>query len=220
MIPEFFRARKRVSQRGIILLCLALVLVGVGCAGKRRVATKPRVKKVYLPPPSAKSESRDERMLEEIIRGQPILPAEIGKISDRMLAEGSVLNERALALLEIVLTKSLNGAPQEVRHRLLRNLGIIHYHQKKFHLARQELQQANELFPRDGRTHFYLARLAAHQGQIYQRQGLSKKAQGQFNLAANEMELAQKLEPSNDFYRQDLRKVLEIERNNNPSPKR
>lgn len=208
-------------QRAIIFLCLALVVAGAGCGGKRRAAPTPKVKKAYLPPPYPKKyEHPDEKVLEEIIRGQPILPGEISKISDRMLAEGSVLNERTLALLEIVLTKSLNGASQEVRHRLLRNLGIIHYHQKKFHLARQELQQANELFPRDGRTHFYLARLAAHQGAIYQRQGLSKKAQGQFNLAANEMELAQKLEPSNDFYRQDLRKVLEIERHNTLSPKK
>jgi len=212
-----------VIQRAISLLCLALVLTGAGCAGGRRSpsAPTPKVKKAYLPPPSSpKYEHPDEAMLEEIIRGQPILPAEIARISDRMLTEGSVLNERTLALLDIVLTKNLNGAPQEVRHRLLRNLGIIHYHQQKYNLARQELQQANELFPRDGRTHFYLARLAAHQGNIYQRQGLSKKAQGQYNLAANEMELAQKLEPSNDFYRQDLQKILEIERSNTFSPKK
>jgi len=209
------------TQRAIILLCLALVLAGAGCGGKRRSpATTSKVTKAYLPPPAPRSGHPDEATLEEIIRGQPILPAEIGRISDRMLTEGSVLNERTLALLDIVLTKSLNGAPTEVRHRLLRNLGIIHYHQKKYHLARQELQQANELFPRDGRTHFYLARLAAHQGNIYQRQGLSKKAQGQYNLAANEMELAQKLEPSNDFYRQDLQKILEIERSNTYIPKR
>ncbi len=209
------------TQRAILLMCLALILAGAGCGGGRRATATPKVKKVYLPPPaSAKYESPDDHALEEIIRGQPILPAEISRMSDRMLSEGSVLTERTLALLEIVLTKSLNGAPQEVRHRLLRNLGIIHYHQKKFNLARQELQQANELFPRDGRTHFYLARLAAHQGEIYQRQGLSKKAKGQFNLAANEMELAQKLEPSNSFYRQDLRKVLEEERHNSFSSKR
>lgn len=209
-------------QGAIMLLCLALVLAGTGCGGGRStVKTTPKVEKVYLPPPPKyKEEHPDEAMLEEIIRGQPILPAEIAKISDRMLSEGSVQNERTLALLDMVLTKSLNGAPNDVRHRLLRNLGIIHYHQQKFNLARQELQQANELFPRDGRTHFYLARLAAHQGEIYQRQGLSKKAKGQFNLAANEMELAQKLEPSNSFYRQDLKKILQIERNNTLSPKR
>lgn len=208
-------------ERAIILLCLTLVLAGAGCAGGRQPAPAARVKKVTLPPPPApKYEHPDEEVLKEIIQGQPILPAEIANLSDRMLAAGSVQNERTMALLDIILTKSLNGAPKEVRHRLLRNLGIIHYHQKKFNLARQELQQANELFPQDARTHFYLARLAFHQGNIYQRQGLTKKAQGQFNLAANEMELAQKLEPSNTFYRQDLQKVLEAERNNTSSPKK
>lgn len=200
--------------RAISLLGLVLILVGVGCGGKRRRPDpSPQVSKVTLPPPSSPKYRKhpDEKILEEIIHGQPILPAEISKLSDRMLSEGSVQNERTLAMLDIILTKSLNGAPQEVRQRLLRNLGIIHYHQKKYNLARQELQQANELFPRDARTHFYLARLAAHQGNIYQRQGLSKKAKGQFNLAANEMEIAQKLEPSNDFYRQDLRTVLQKE---------
>jgi tetratricopeptide (TPR) repeat protein len=200
-----------VTQRAIILLCLALVLAGAGCGGKRHPAPTPQVGKVTLPPPSPKYEHPDEKILEEIIRGKPILPAEISKLSDRMLAEGSIQNERTLALLDIILTKSLSGAPKEIRHRLLRNLGIIHYHQKKFNLARQELQQANELFPRDARTHFYLARLAFHQGNIYQRQGLTKKAMGQFNLAAHEMEIAQKLEPSNDTYRQELRKVLQNE---------
>lgn len=210
------------TKRAIILLCLALVVTGAGCGGKRRAAATSQARKITLPPPPPKYKQHpDEQTLREILRGrEPILPAEISKLSDRMLAEGSIQNERTLALLDIVLNKTLNGAPKEVRHRLLRNLGIIHYHQKKFHLARQELQQANELFPRDGRTHFYLARLAAHQGEIYQRQGLSKKAQGQFNLAANEMELAQKLEPSNDFYRQDLKKILEIERQNTLSPKK
>ena len=202
------------TRIAISLLCLALVFAGAGCAGKRRSAPPPRVSKpIPSPPPRAtKHRHPDEQTLEGIIRrGEPILPAEIAELSDRMLSEGSVQTERTLAQLDIVLNKSLHGAPKEVRHRLLRNLGIIHYHQKKFNLARQELQQANELYPRDGRTHFYLARLAAHQGNIYQRKGLSKKAKGQFNLAANEIEIAQKLEPSNDLYRQDLRKILQNE---------
>lgn len=209
--------------RGVIsLLCLALVFAGAGCAGRRRSAPPPRVSKPTLPPPSraAKYNHPDEKILEGIIRGQPMPPAEVSELSDRMLAEGSVQTERSLARLDIVLNKSLKGAPKEVRHRLLRNLGIIHYHQKKYNLARQELQQANELYPRDGRTHFYLARLAAHQGNIYQRKGLSKKAKGQFNLAANEMEIARKLEPSNALYRQDLRKILQNESTSASGPKK
>lgn len=208
------------TQGSIILLCLALVFAGAGCSGGRPTAATPRVSKATLPPPSSKYEHPDEVILEEIIRGKPILPGEISDLSDRMLAEGSIQTEQTLARLDIVLTKSLNSAPKEIRHRLLRNLGIIHYHQQKFNLARQELQQANELFPRDGRTHFYLARLAIHQGEMYQRQGLSKKAKGQFNLAANEMELAQKLEPSNALYRQDLRKIVQNERNRTSDPQK
>ena len=211
------------TRFAISLLCLALVFAGSGCSGGRRSAPPPRVSKP-IPPPSpraTKHKHPDEKILEEIIRGgEPILPAEISELSDRMLAEGSVQTEKTLARLDIVLNKSLHGAPKEVRHRLLRNLGIIHYHQKKYNLARQELQQANELYPRDGRTHFYLARLAAHQGNIYQRKGLSKKAKGQFNLAANEIEIAQKLEPSNSFYRQDLKKILQSESTSASDPKR
>lgn len=210
------------TRCAISLLCLALVFAGAGCGGRRSAAPPPRVSKPTLPPPprATKYNHPDEEILEAIIRGQPMPPTEISELSDRMLAEGSVQTERTLARLDIVLNKSLNGAPKEVRHRLLRNLGIIHYHQKKYNLARQELQQANELYPRDGRTHFYLARLAAHQGNIYQRKGLSKKAKGQFNLAANEIEIARKLEPSNDFYRQDLKKILQNESTNAADPNR
>jgi tetratricopeptide (TPR) repeat protein len=205
-----------VTRYAISLLCLALVLAGVGCGGRRTATRTTRVSKPTLPPPSKSARYKykqhpDEKILEAVIRGQPMPPAEISELSDRMLAEGSLRTEQSLARLDIVLNKSLDGAPREVRHRLLRNLGIIHYHQKKYNLARQELQQANELYPRDGRTHFYLARLAAHQGNIYQRKGLRKKAKGQYNLAANEMEIAQKLEPSNDLYRQDLKKILQDE---------
>jgi Tfp pilus assembly protein PilF len=134
-------------------------------------------------------------------------------LSDRMLTEGSsnFANEKTMARLDILLSKSLEGAPKEVRHRLLRNLGIIHYHQKKYSLARQELQQANELSPRDARTHYYLARLAVQNGNIYQSRGLSKKAKGQYNLAANEMEVARNLEPSNSLYRQDVKQVIQKE---------
>jgi len=139
---------------------------------------------------------------------------EVADLSDRLLAEGSSTfrNEKTMAQLDILLTKSLKGTQRDVRHRLLRNLGILHYHQKKFKLARQELQQANEIFPRDARTHFYLARLALHQGKIYQRRGLKKKAKGQFKLAAHEMELARKFEPSNPLFRQELKEILRQER--------
>jgi Flp pilus assembly protein TadD len=195
------------------LLCLTLALMLAGCGGGKRAAAPPKTV-VASPPPPPAYERPEEEVLEEAIRGKSILPAEVARLSNRLLAEGSstFYNEQTMARLEILLTKTLSAAPKEIRHQLLRDLGIIHYHQKKFNLARQELQQANELYPRDARTHFYLARLAAHHGNIYQRQGLSKKAKGQFTLAANEMELARKLEPSNSLYRQDVKQVLQNER--------
>jgi tetratricopeptide (TPR) repeat protein len=198
------------------ILCLLLVFIGIGCGGRKRAAglSQPVTASTLAPTAPTKSIHPDEEILAEAIRGQPISPGEVAILSDRMLSEGSPTfnNEKSMARLDILLNKSLNNAPRDVRSRLLRNLGIIHYHQCKYSLARQELQQANELFPRDARTHFYLARLAVQNGYIFQSKGLSKKAKGQFNLAANELELARKLEPSNSAYRQDLKSVMQKEK--------
>ena len=205
------------------LLCLALVLAVAGCGGKKRAApqTPQTASTLPLPPPTTRAHT-DEELLDEAMRGSSISPAELANLSDRMLTEGSPIftNEKTMARLDILLSKNLNGAPREIRHRLLRNLGIIHYHQKKYSLARQELQQANELYPRDARTHYYLARLAVQNGNIYQCKGLSKKAKGQFNLAANELEVARTIEPSNPLYRQDLKQVLQKERSFSSDPKK
>jgi Flp pilus assembly protein TadD len=206
------------------ILCLLLVLTGIGCGGKRRAAKRPiPTTASTLPTPAPTQQVHpDEENLGEAIQGQHISPGEAAILSDRMLSEGSSTfnNEKTMARLDILLNKSLNNAPRDVRSRLLRNLGIIHYHQCKYSLARQELQQANELFPRDARTHFYLARLAVQNGCIYQGQGLSKKAKGQFNLATNELELARKLEPSNPIYRQDLKSVIQKEKTCPPDSKK
>ncbi|MFZ2089587.1 MAG: hypothetical protein WAU47_13520 [Desulfobaccales bacterium] len=198
-------------------LCLALILGGIGCGGKRRDARKPPPPQEasVLPAPALPTYANpDEMVLEESFRGRSSSAMEVANLSDRMLAEGSSTfsNQKTMARLDILLSKSLESAPKEVRYRLLRNLGIIHYHQNKFSLARQELQQANELYPKDARTHFYLAKLAAQNGNIYQSKGLSKKAKGQFTLATNELELARKLEPSNSLYRQDVKKLIQKER--------
>jgi tetratricopeptide (TPR) repeat protein len=207
------------------MLCLLLVFIGVGCGGKRpaaRHSTTPVVASTLATPSPAKYVHPDEEILAEAVRGQHISPGEVAILSDRMLSDGSPTfkNEKTMARLDILLNKSLNYAPRDVRSRILRNLGIIHYHQCKYSLARQELQQANELFPRDARTHFYLARLAVQNGCIYQGKGLSKKAKGQFNLAANELELARKLEPSNPTYRQDLQQVIKKEKTCPPDLKK
>jgi Flp pilus assembly protein TadD len=199
------------------ILCLCLLFIGAGCGGRKHAAKPPTTSTTLAstaPTAPTTYAHPDEEILGEAIRGQRTSPGEVAILSDRMLSEGSPTfnNEKSMARLDILLNKSLNDAPRDVRHRLLRNLGIIHYHQNKFSLARQELQQANELFPRDGRTHYYLALLAAQNGCIYQSKGLGKKAKGQFNLAANELELARKLEPSNPLYRQDLKHVIQKER--------
>uniref|UniRef100_A0A7C5ELY3 Uncharacterized protein n=1 Tax=Desulfobacca acetoxidans TaxID=60893 RepID=A0A7C5ELY3_9BACT len=193
----------------IWLVILTPLLMGAGC----RHAPPPATQTAPPSPPSPTFEHPDQELLEEALKGRGLSPVEVANLSDRLLAEGSPTfqNERLMAQLDILLTKTLKGEQKEHRHRLLRNLGIIHYHQKKFSLARQELQQANEIYPRDARTHFYLARLAVHQGKIYQRKGLSKKAKGQFNLASNELELARKFEPSNPLYRQNLKEFLDKE---------
>jgi tetratricopeptide (TPR) repeat protein len=198
-------------------LCLALLLGGLGCGGKQRSARKqqpPEEGSVVAAPSLSTYEHPDETNLEDSIRGRSISATEVANMSDRMLAEGSstFTNQKTMARLDILLNKSLDSSSKDVRYRLLRNLGIIHYHQNKISLSRQELQQANELFPRDARTHFYLARLAAQNGNIFQSKGLSKKAKGQFTLAANELELARKLEPSNPLYRQDVRQLIQKER--------
>jgi tetratricopeptide (TPR) repeat protein len=199
-----------------------MVFAGAGCGGKRRtVSTGPQVAS-HLPPPPPSRPTTDEELLDEALRGPRLQPAEVAILSDRILTEGSPAfgNDKTMARLDILLNKNLNGAPREMRYRLLRNLGIIHYHQKKYSLARQEIQQANELFPRDARTHYYLARLAVQNGKIYQSQGLSKKAKGQFNLAATELEVARKIEPSNPLYRQDLKQVLKNEGSLSATPKK
>ena len=201
-------------RRGVCLLCLALMVAGAGCGGKKHAASPTPVtaSNLPLPPPSVRGHS-DEEILNEAVRGSSISPRDVADLSDRMLTEGSPTfsNDKLIARLDILLNKSVSGAPSEVRHSLLRNLGIIHYYEKKYSLARQELQQANELYPRDARTHYYLARLAVQNGNIYQCKGLSKKAKGQFNLAANELEVARNLEPSNPLYRQDVKQVIRKE---------
>jgi len=137
----------------------------------------------------------------------------VADLSDRLLSNGnSVLNdEKTMARLEILLLKALKSPEKAHRAVLLRNLGIIHYHQSNFKKARQELQNSNELNPRDARTHFYLAQLFVQQGEIYQKQGKQKLSRQQFKRASIEMEQARKLAPGNSTYKQDLQQVLQHE---------
>jgi tetratricopeptide (TPR) repeat protein len=156
----------------------------------------------------------DHVLLEDSLQGRQLSPQEAADLSDRMLMEGgsSFQDEKTMARLELLLYKTLKTDDRQSRPRVLRNLGIVHYHRQEYKRARQELQKANELNPRDARTHFYLARLYTHQGQMYQKKGLKKKARGQFKLAEIELGQARKLEPNNALYRQELKEVINQER--------
>jgi tetratricopeptide (TPR) repeat protein len=155
----------------------------------------------------------DQARLKDALTGRELPPVEVADLSDRLLGNGNstLQDQETMARLELLLLKALKGQDKACQPVLWRNLGIIHYHQKKYKQARQELQASNELNPRSARTHYYLARLFVHQGEIYQRQGKKQVSKQQFKRAAIEMEQARKLEPSNPLYRQDLKHIIEQE---------
>jgi len=187
-----------------LLLCLILA----GCMGAP-VATMPETPPPPPPPPSVKQS--DQIILEEALRGRALSDAEVVELSDRLLAEGNgaIQDQKTMARLEILLLKALKTPDKRQNPAILRNLGIIHYHQTKYKKARQELQHSNELNPKDPRTHFYLARLFAHEGEIYQKKGKKKIARQQFKRAEIELEQARKLAPSNTAYRQPVNQIIQ-----------
>jgi tetratricopeptide (TPR) repeat protein len=193
--------------------CLTMILLGAlaGCLGAP-TAPMPEMPPAPAPPPVS-SRQPDRIILEEALLGRALSNAEVVGLSDRLLVEGnSALNDqKTMARLEILLLKALKAPDKVHRPPVLRNLGIIHYHQSKYKKARQELQDSNELNPRDPRTHFYLARLFVHQGEIYQKQGKKRHSRQQFKRAAIEMEQARKLAPNNSTYKQDLKQILRQE---------
>jgi tetratricopeptide (TPR) repeat protein len=193
----------------MVVVCLAAL---PGCT--RTAVERPPETAAPEPVAPVGPGSSDQFLLEEALKGRVLSTPEIAGLSDRLLGEGSpaLKDEKAMARLEILLLKSLKGGEDKAQKSVLwRNLGILHYHQRKYKHSRQELQAANELNPRDGRTHFYLARLFARQGEIYERQGKKKVARQQLKRAAMEVELARKFEPGNSLYRQDLKQILQQE---------
>lgn len=191
---------------------LALGLLGgtVGCsmtpvAPHQEAAPPPPVEA----PPSTTSESA---RLKESLTGREMSPSEVAELSDRLLADGQALNDQqTMARLELVILKTLKDPDKTHRAVLWRNLGIIHYHQQKYKQAEHELQSANELNPRNARTHFYLACLFAHKGRIFEKSGKTRAAQQQYKRAAIEIGLARKLEPSNALYKQDPKQIIQQE---------
>lgn len=194
---------------------LALMLLGTlaGCLGAPMAPMQEAPPPVVAPSPASSSGQSDQVLLEEALRGRALANAEVAGLSERLLTDGNSAlgDEKTMARLEILLLKAIKAPDKVHRPALLRNLGIIHYHQGKFKKARQELQDSNELNPRDARTHFYLARLFAQQGEIYQKQGKQKLSRQQFKRASIEMGQARKLAPNNPTYRQDLQQTFRQE---------
>lgn len=190
----------------IIILATALLLVILGgCSSAPVVPPQPMVSK----PPEPEPKTSDQIRLKQALTGQELSPAEVADVSDRFLSRGNVVTEQDMARLELMLLKALKSPDKTYRSVFWRNLGIIHYSQGKYKQARQELQASNELNPRNARTHYYLARLFAHEGENYARQGKKSISRQQFKRAAIEMEMARKIEPSNPLYRQDVKQVIE-----------
>ena len=194
-----------------ICLPLLLLLTLAGCLGAPMapmVETQPPP-----PPPPPTVRQPDQIILEGALRGRSLGDAEVVDLSSRLLQAGNSAldDQKTMARLEILLLKALKHPDKRQRPALLRNLGIIHYHQGKYKKARQELQHSNELNPRDARTHFYMALLFTHQGEIYQQQGKRKLARQQFKRAAIEMEQSRKLAPNNPTYRQKLKQIIKQE---------
>jgi tetratricopeptide (TPR) repeat protein len=160
------------------------------------------------PPPTS-----DAARLKDALTGGEMSPAEVAELSDRLLADGSKPpnDQQTMARLELVILKTLKAPDKTYRAVLWRNLGIIHYHQQKYKQAEHEFQSANELNPKNARTHFYLACLFAHKGRIYEKSGKTRASRQQYKRAAIEIGLARKLEPSNPLYKQDPKQIIQQE---------
>jgi len=198
-----------------IIAWLALALLGglAGCGGPPPpMEQPPDIGAVEAP--TSRAGVPDQILLEDGLKGRALTPAEVAGLSDRLLAEGSSTldDEKTMARLELLLLKAIkDGEDKASSPKLWRNLGIIHFHQKKYDRAQQELKKANEFNPKDARTHYYLARLLTRQAEICQRKGQKKKSRGLFKQATTEMELARKFAPNNPTYRQDLKQIMQHE---------
>jgi len=197
--------------RRAVAAWLALLLLGgtVGC-GSAPVA--PPSESAGVPMEPSPPATSDAARLKDALTGSEMSPAEVADLSDRLLADGRALNDQqTMARLELVILKTLKDPDKTHRAVLWRNLGIIHYHQQKYKQAEHDLQSANELNPKNPRTHFYLACLFAHKGRIYEKAGKTRSSQQQYKRAAIEIGLARKLEPSNPLYKQDLKQIIQQE---------
>lgn len=183
------------------LLLAALLAVSLAGCGSGPVLPMPQA----APAAPVRPENTDQARLKDALTGQELPPGEVADLSDRFLSSGSEVNGQDMARLELALLKAIKNPDKTHKATLWRNLGIIHYHQKKYKQARQELQASNELNPKNARTHFYLARLFANLGEISEKQGKTKLARQQLKRAAIEMEMARKIDPGNPQYREEVK---------------
>jgi tetratricopeptide (TPR) repeat protein len=189
-----------------LLLALAVAAGLSGCGHTAVLAPPP----VAAPVPAQPTENPDQARLKSALVGPGLSASEVVELSDQLLTEGNPArnDEETMARLELVILKALNRSDKSQGAALWRNLGVIHYHQKKYKQAQQELQNSNELNPRVAKTHFYLACLFAHQGGIYEKKGKKKISHQQYKRAHIEMNQARKLEPGNPLYRQDIKQII------------
>jgi tetratricopeptide (TPR) repeat protein len=198
-------------MRCVVAAWLALVLLG-GTLGCSMAPVPPPPESVAVPVEPSPPVTSDSARLKEALTGREMSPAEVADLSDRLLADGSqVYDQQTMARLELVILKTLKSPDKTHRSALWRNLGIIHYHQQKYKQAEHDLQSANELNPKNARTHFYMACLFAHKGKIYEKAGKTRASHQQYKRAAIEIELARKLEPSNALYKQDPKQIIQQE---------
>jgi tetratricopeptide (TPR) repeat protein len=198
-------------RRAVAAFSAIVLLGGMGGCGPAPVAP-PKSVAVFPVEPSHPGSS-DQARLKEGLTGRELPPSEVADLSDRLLADDSNTfhDQETMARLELLLLKAMKSGDKTYRPTLWRNLGILHYHQKKYKQARQELQAANELNPKNARTHFYLACLFTHQGVIYEKKGKKRISRQQFKRAAIEMEQARKLSPNNALYKKDPKQVIQQE---------
>jgi len=200
-------------MKSVVAAMLALVLLGgmLGCAPAPMVVP-PEAAQVPPPKPPHIETSAQIRLKNALLGRDDMSAAQVADLSDQLLADDSALNnQETMARLELLILKTMKSSDKSHRATLWRSLGIIHYHQHKYKQARQELQAANELNPQNARTHFYLACLFAHQGQIYERLGKRRISRQQFKRASIEIGMARKLDPHNPLYKKNARQIIQQE---------
>ncbi|MGA8572810.1 MAG: tetratricopeptide repeat protein [Desulfobaccales bacterium] len=197
---------RRSSFMGLFLAAMLLV-AAAGCGSG--TATQARPGAGYQgPQPSGNEQAR----LKDALTGGQMTPSEVADMTSRLLADSTTFtDQKTMARLELLLLMAIKSPDKSAQATLWRNLGILHYHQQKYREARQELQTSNEINPKSAQTHFYLARLFTHEGEIYERQGQQGKSRQQFKRAAIEMEQARKIDPGNPEFRQDLKQMIGTE---------